>query len=233
MVPIQNAQDEIIKRGSSSCLISGGCNLGGKVELDQHVQLIKEIKKEHRINMHVGFLEDNDINQTVELADVVSLDIPVSDRVISEVYGLKLTRQDYIEIYKKLKDKVNTVPHVCIGLEESGVNSELLVLDILAEIKPEILSFIVFTPTPNTKFKNKNPPGIDNVLAVIAAARLKLPNTKLILGCMRPRGVYRETLDSMAIAAGLNGVVMPSKSGVLKAEECKLEVIWKEECCSL
>ena len=233
MVPIQNAQDEIIKKGSSSCLVSGGCNLGGKVEFNQHAQLIKQIRKEHRINMHVGFLEDNDINQVVELADVISLDIPVSDRVISEVYGLDLARRDYLEVYKKLKDKVKTVPHVCIGLEDNGVNSELSVLDILAEIEPEILVFIVFTPTPNTKFESKNPPDIENVLAVIVAARLKLPNTKLILGCMRPRGIYRETLDSMAIAAGLNGVVMPSKSAVSKAEEYGFEVIWKEECCSL
>jgi uncharacterized radical SAM superfamily protein len=233
MVSIEKAADEIGRKGSRSCLVSGGCNLHGKLDFYRYFEQIEQLKRKTRINMHVGIVEDSDADKIAELADVVSIDIPVSDRVIRNVYGLELTREHYIEAYKSLRSKVKTVPHICLGLDEDNINAEISTLDILAELEPKLLSFIIFTPTRGTRFVNRESPDICNVLKVISEARIKLPTAELVLGCMRPGGRYREILDGLALLTGLNGIVMPSKSAVSMAEDLELVPVWKEECCSL
>jgi len=232
MIPIENAKRFVEKKAPKSCLISGGCNTEGEVDFYNKKEIIKEIKRECRINLHTGFVDDNTLSRVEEIADVVSFDIPASDSVINNVYGLKYHVGDYINAYKKLKARIKTVPHLCIGLQE-GVESEIEIIRELKEINPEALSLIIFIPTCNTRFEKRNPPDIDDALKVIKFAREQLENTKLMLGCMRPRGEYRDKLDQDAVQAGIDGIVMPAKSAVIKAEELGLKVIWKEECCSL
>lgn len=231
MVPIGDAMQEAVKIRASSCLISGGCGSNGKVEFSCSTDKIRELKGIYKINLHAGLLKDADLEEIFQLADAVSLDMPASDRIIREVYGLRFSTDDYIDMYLRLREKVKVIPHICIGLDE-GIDSELSILEVLPEINPENLCFIVFIPTSNTRFENRRPPEIFSVIKVLASARLRLPNANIVLGCMRPGGVYRRTLDNLAIVSGINGLVMPAQSAVTQAGLMGIEMVWKEECCA-
>ena len=119
MVPIGQALKEAEKRQTSSCLVSGGCDKKGRVPIiDSKEEEAARLKNDYKINMHVGMLEDFEIDEVCKLADVISLDIPVSTSVIREVYGLNYERDDYINLYSKLRAKTKVVPHICVGLTD-------------------------------------------------------------------------------------------------------------------
>lgn len=233
MVPIEKAHLEVRRRGVTSCLISGGCDINGKVDFNWCIDNIKELKGFYKVNMHTGMVTDADLEKITELADVVSMDIPVSDDVVKKVYGLKYKPEDYLEVYKKLKNKVKTIPHLCIGLDDKGIDSEISMIKTLAGIGTEVVCFLVFIPTRNTRFEKRKPPEILDVIKVLTEARLIMPDSKIILGCMRPGGNYRKTLDSLAVLAKVDGIVMPARTAVNTAEKLGLKIVWKEECCGL
>lgn len=230
MVKIDNFDKAVQGKKAGSCLVSGGCSTSGKVDFESHVDKIKELKRNFKINMHTGLLSENDFQQIQCLADVVSMDIPAGDSILKEVYGLDHTVGEYIDVYKRLKNIVKVVPHICVGLDR-GIDSEISILSTIAETPPEQLCIIVFKPTHGTKFERRNPPEIDDVIEVISHAKTMMPNTRVVLGCMRPGGTYRSSLDSLAVASGADGLVMPSKSAVDKAQDLGFEVTWKNECC--
>ena len=59
------------------------------------------------------------------------------------------------------------------------------------------------------------------------------PQVPLYLGCMRPGGRYRESLDQLALQAGINKIVQPVPALRQLASDLGLTVIRGEECCSL
>jgi uncharacterized radical SAM superfamily protein len=50
---------------------------------------------------------------------------------------------------------------------------------------------------------------------------------------MRPHGRYREELDILAVRAGLNHIVSPTRKATNEAQRRGLEVIRTRECCVL
>ncbi len=219
------------KRGVLSCLVSGGCDKYGRVNLESCWEKVYALKDRYRINIHTGMPKDEDIKRLYAIADVISMDIPVSDKVIKEVYGLDYTVEHYIEVFRKLSEGLKVVPHICLGLDDE-TEAELSIIEKLKEIGLRNLCFIIFTPTRNTRFENRPPPEGRRVFEVLAKARVIMPQTEIALGCMRPGGVYRETVDSLALAAGVNGIVMPHLSAQEKAKELGLRPLWHEECCA-
>ncbi|MDH4209704.1 MAG: hypothetical protein OEV76_12570, partial [Anaerolineae bacterium] len=61
----------------------------------------------------------------------------------------------------------------------------------------------------------------------------RFPSTPLHLGCMRPRGAYRDELDALAVQAGVNAIVSPSRAAVTLAEGLGLVAERSEECCAV
>lgn len=233
MVPIEEALKEAEKRKVSSCLISGGCDKKGRVPIGKpRAEEAAYLKKDYKINMHVGMLEDYDIDEVCRLADVISLDIPVSTKVIREVYGLDYERDDYINLYSKLRAKTKVVPHICLGLTDSPeLEDENILLEKLSEIKPDNLCYIIFTPVAGTLFENKKPPVAAKVQTIFKKTVEVLSETRIYLGCMRPGGKYRDEIDIAAVEAGLDGIVMPSKKAIERVKELGIESVWKQECC--
>ena len=106
-------------------------------------------------------------------------------------------------------------------------------MEALRSLNVPAIVFIVFTPTPGTRYAEKAPPGYDQVGDLIAEARLMFPKTPLMLGCLRPHGKYRGDLDCIAIKAGVNRIVKPAAPAVAYAKEMGLAVVRQEECCVL
>lgn len=233
MIPLNRWADQI-GEDISSCLISGGCELNGKVPLLRYLPVIKEIKNSSRkINLHVGLLDDDEIAQICQAADVVSFDFVGDTETITEVYGHGKTVEDYTRVYLSLRKKVKVLPHICIGLRGGLISGEYRALELLAELGAEGIVFLVFTPTKGTRYADRQPPDIEDVVRVLYEARKKFPQIPIHLGCMRPIGKYRLVLDELALRCGINKIVKPTRKAVALANELGLEINYGEECCVL
>jgi hypothetical protein len=95
------------------------------------------------------------------------------------------------------------------------------------------LVILVFIPTPGTRYADRQPPAVSAVAELLAEARLRFPDKPLYLGCMRPKGSYRNELDPLAVRAGFNVIVSPARPARQQAAELGLAVRQIRECCVL
>lgn len=221
-----------VKR-AKSCLISGGCDARGKVPFQKQVPMLKELKQGRKLNFHVGLVDEADADRLKGLADVVSFDFVVDDETIKEVFGLERKAEDYVNSYRLLRQRVKVLPHICIGLKGGSLAGEYRALDVLRQEGIDGLVFIVFIPTPGTRYAEKSPPPLEEVIRLLATARALFPDSPIFLGCMRPKGRYRQELDLAAVRCGVNKIVVPTRSAVELARESGLKVTFGEECCVL
>ncbi len=216
-----------------SALISGGCTIEGKVPFSQQLDFLHKLKQDVRLNFHVGLLDADEILQLKDLANVVSFDFVADPETIQEVYGLKRGLEDYSRVYKALREVLPVMPHLTLGLRGGQWGGEEKALDALKELGLDGLIFNVFIPTPGTRYALKQPLPVEEVIRFLAEARMRFPDIPLALGCMRPKGKYRQILDEAAVALGLNRLVMPTPGARRLAGELGLRVIRGEECCAL
>ncbi len=216
-----------------SALISGGCTVDGKVPFTRQLDFLHKLKQDVHLNFHVGLLDNDEILLLKDLANVVSFDFVADSETIEEVYGLKKGPEDYSRVYKALRDVVPVMPHLTLGLKGGQWGGEEKALDALEELGLDGLIFNVFIPTPGTRYAQKPPLPIVEVIHFLARARIRFPDLPLALGCMRPKGKYRQILDEAAVALGINRLVMPTPGARRLASELGLQVIRGEECCAL
>jgi uncharacterized radical SAM superfamily protein len=229
MTPIWSAQVQ----GATSCLISGGCDLSGKVPVTRDLAKVEALRSGRVMNWHVGLIERDEAEAIAPYVDVISFDFVGDDETIKEVYGLERRVEEYVKSYELLRGYFPLIPHITVGLKGGEIAGEYRALEILEGLRLEGLILIVFTPTPGTRYADREPPELKEVIALIAEARLRFPTAPLYLGCMRPRGGYRHLLDPWALRAGVNGIVSPASEAVVLAEELGLKVIRREECCAV
>lgn len=236
MFPIQALTDKNTALGSfKSALISGGCTLDGKVPFASHLEVLKEIKRKTgiRLNFHTGLIEETEVHLLAGLADIVSFDFVADQETIREVYGLKRTPKDYMRTYLALRQVVPVMPHLTIGSKGGEWGGEEQALENLAEMGLDGLTFLVFMPTAGTRYADRHPPDLEELVRFLTRARLRFPHIPLALGCMRPGGQYRQRLDEAAVALGLNRVVIPAPKARELTARLGLVVKRGEECCAL
>jgi uncharacterized radical SAM superfamily protein len=219
--------------GATSALISGGCDLQGRVPVTEHLERIAAIREGRRLNWHVGLIDEEAMRAISPYVDAISFDMVGDADTIREVYGLDTTAQDYVRVYRMLREHVPVIPHITVGLRGGQLGHERPAMDLLADAGLESLVLIVFIPTPGTTYADRTPPGVDEVGLLLAEARQRFPEVDLQLGCMRPRRSYRARLDPLAVQAGVNGIVSPAREGVAEAAARGLRVIETRECCVL
>jgi len=229
MRPIWEAEPD----ASSSCLISGGCDPSGRVPVLAHAEAVRAWRQGRRMNWHVGFCSEEEIAAIAPLVDVVSFDFVGDDATIREVYGLERTVQDYVDTYRLLRRHARTLPHVTIGLRGGVLGHELPALERLQELGVDGLVLLVFIPTPGTRYADRRPPSPEAAAELLAEARLRFPDVPLYLGCMRPKGIHRDRLDELAVRAGVDVIVSPSRRALQVAAELGLETRTMRECCVL
>jgi uncharacterized radical SAM superfamily protein len=222
------------RRPPASYLISGGCDRAGRVPLDTCLPAIEALKATGaRLNFHTGLVDEGGAKLAGRLADRVSFDMVGDDATIREVYGLGRTLDDYVAGYRALRRHARVMPHVCLGLRGGEWSGEENALRALEREGLDGLVFIVFIPTPGTRYAGRKPPPADEVASFIAQARLHFSGLPIYLGCMRPGGAYRAALDPLALRAGVNAIVQPARTAVALASALGLTVERGEECCAL
>ncbi len=220
-------------RSSRSYLISGGCDSRGVVPLAAHREAIAELARHHRLVLHVGLMPPLELASMDLPVAAVSLDIVGDRETALEVYGLDVPLATYIAQFEALSEIAPVVPHITIGLHAGQIRGEYEVIRALLPLAPERVVFLVLIPTAGTRYASCLPPSPEQVASVLATARCLLPDTRLYLGCMRPPGRYRQTLDVLAIAAGVNAIVNPTRAAERAVEEAGLSTTLGDECCAL
>lgn len=241
MIPATSPDDlmaiaeALAERGARGFLLSGGVDNEGKVALAEFVPAIREIKSstDLRINAHIGLTPRKELEALVESGiDSFSVDIYGSDETIHEVLGLKASADDYFEVVESLQGLGASVsPHVCVGIHGGQLKGEFNAIARLKKLEPRVLILISLIPTNGTEYGNVEPPGKEVMLSVVRKARNELPNTKLLLGCMRSKSDRSWEFD--LVDAGLDGIVLPAVSTVEKLKAARYSVKKRAECCAL
>ncbi|MBN1661668.1 MAG: radical SAM protein [Anaerolineae bacterium] len=216
---------------ADSVLLSGGCDSRGRVPVLAHGQHVRAWRTGRLMNWHVGFVSEAEMAAIAPLVDVISFDFVGDDETAREVYGLDVSVDDYEATYRLLRRYARTIPHVTIGLRGGVLGHELPALERLQALGVDGLVLLVFMPTPGTRYASRQPPAPDLVAGVAAEARQRFPAVPIYLGCMRPKGAYREVVDPLAVRAGLNVIVSPSRAARRAAQELGLTARKMRRCC--
>ncbi|MFA6991968.1 MAG: radical SAM protein, partial [Candidatus Gracilibacteria bacterium] len=218
-----------------SFLISGGLKKDGNSFILDKKKELTDLKKKgnYRFNSHIGFVNPDELNEIVKVVDYVSFDFVSDSKVIKKVYNLDKDSKEYVEQYKLLASKIDTFPHITIGLDEGKIHWEYDAIDILHKLGAKKLVLNVLIPTKNTEFENVKPSDLDEVQKVIKYARMVFKDGTLIIGCMRPGGEYRSKLDQIAVKEGIDRIVKPTPEARKLAEKMGLNISYLYECCVL
>jgi len=203
------------------------------VPVTRYLERVKQMRPGRIMNWHVGLIDQAEAEIIAPCVDIISFDFVGDDDTIREVYGLERGVEDYVATYELLRSYATVLPHITVGLKGGRIAGEYRALDILEELGAEGLTFIVFIPTPGTRYAQREPPQVEEVVELLVEARLRFPTVPIHLGCMRPHGEYRDRLDPLAVRAGVNTIVSPARAAVTLARELGLDVDRREECCAV
>jgi len=228
--------EALAERGANGFLLSGGADPNGRVPVSDFLPAIREIKSttDLKINAHIGLTPRTEIDNLVKSGiDSFSVDLYGSDETIHEVLGLNARASDYLKIVEDLRDAGAPViaPHICIGIHGGCLKGEFRAIENLRKISPTELVLISLIPTKGTAFQGVPAPSEEMMISVIRQARASLPDTRLLLGCMRSK--KNRTSEFDLIAAGLDGIVLPSASTIERLKEEGFSTKKRSVCCSI
>jgi len=171
-----------------SFLISGGCDLEGKVPID--IGLLRKLKaKNKKINVHPGLVDEHRAMMFGRYADVVCFDFVSDSSVINSIYNLRKTEQDFINSYLFLKRHTRVVPHIMIGF-----GNEIRSLSILKKLGASEICIIILMKHKRIR-NNLEEPTVNCVENILKRARGMFDI--IHLGCMRPLDRKKE-IDPIA-----------------------------------
>jgi hypothetical protein len=223
-------------RGAIGCLISGGCLPDGSVPLDRFVDAISKIKRDLELTIvaHTGVIDLSLARRLKEAGvDAALIDVIGSDETIREIYQLKATVEDYDRSLRALHEsEISLVPHVLVGLHHGKLKGEFQALKMISKYLPSAVIIIAFMPIRGTLMEKVRPPAPEDIAKVLVTARLMMPQTPIVLGCMRPRGEHRRKTDTLAVEAGVNAIAFPAEEALHLAESMGLEITFSSLCCS-
>jgi len=227
---------DIKAKGGLGCLISGGCLPDGSVPLDKFVDAIAEVKKTLGLTVvvHTGVIDAGLAGRLADAGvDAALIDIIGSDETIREVYQLNVSVADYDRSLRVLHESgIPLVPHVLVGLHYGKLKGEFEALEMIAKYSPSAVIVIALMPIHGTMMEIATPPKPEDVARVLVAARLKLPKTPLVLGCMRPKGKHKTETDMLAVKTGVNAIAFPAEQAIKLADSIRVETSFSSLCCS-
>ena len=223
-------------KGAIGCLISGGCLPDGSVPLGRFGEAIAKIKRDLALTVvvHTGVVDLTMARRLKDAGvDAALIDIIGSEETIREIYQLEVKVEDYDRSLKALHESgIPLVPHVLVGLHYGELKGELQALKMISKYTPSAVIIIALMPIKSTPMEKANPPLPEEIVKVLTAARLLMPQTPIVLGCMRPKGKHRTKTDTLALKAGVNAIAFPAKEAIQLAESMKLEITFSSLCCS-
>jgi uncharacterized radical SAM superfamily protein len=236
MTPAEKPRDlwriatRLQESGGTGLLLSGGCDERGRVPMGDFAGTLKRIKRETEllINVHPGFVTSAEAEMLRGAGvDTVSIDVVGSDETLRDVYHLDRSTADVERSLRNLREaSVPLTPHICVGVHGGLMKGEMRALEMVSESDPKALVITSLLPVRGTPFE-ANRTADEDVVGFFLEARRALPNTRIVLGCMRPRNV--SSLDEALLREGIDGIAVPLPSTLRNGSSNPI----KRVCCSL
>ncbi len=222
--------------GAIGCLISGGCLPDGSVPIEGFIDTIAEVKEKLGLTIvtHTGVIDFSTATRLKDAGvDAALIDVIGSDETIRKVYHLDVCVEDFNRSLRAFHESgIPFVPHVLVGLHYGKLRGELNALKMISRYSPSAVITIAFMPIRGTIMEKVSPPEPEDIFRVLVSARLLMPQTPLVLGCMRPKGEHRKRTDVLALSAGVDAIAFPAEEAIRMAESINLELSFSSLCCS-
>ena len=218
-------------------LLSGGSNRRNEIRYTRFYPVIEKLKRDFpqlRVAIHTA-LTDVAGAKEMEAAgvDTAMLDVIGAQETIREVYHLDRPVDDFEETLAAIcSTSMQVSPHIVIGLHYGRILGEENALDIIARHNTQALVLVVIMPfyaKPGTFVT----PSTTDVGRVFMAARQRLPDRQVLLGCARPPGMHKRVTDAYAVMAGLDGIAFPADGAVSVADAIGRPFHQAHACCSI
>lgn len=212
--------------GAEGFLLSGGCDVRGRVPLEPFLAAVREIKDTTAltVNVHPGLVDAEAAAPLLASgADLFSVDVLQDLRTIAGRLHLAASPGDYRRTLELLAPG-RVVPHVCVGLQSE--EGERDTLDLLSASRIGALVVLgLMAPLPGGEEASTQ-----RLIGFVRRA-VREVDAPVLLGCMRPRG--RAEAEIEIIKAGVAGVVNPSPAAAEWARSHGYEVIERRACCAV
>jgi len=245
MIPATNPEeldrrvrDMVMLQDLKGFLVSGGSNKRNEVPYDRYYPVIEKLKRDFpylQIAMHSALMGEAKA-KTMEAAgvDVVMTDVIGHQDTIRDVYHLDRSIDDYEETLRALRTtKMSVVPHIIIGLHYGRMLGETNALEMIARHNVDSLVLVVVMPFYAPKDRPFAIVDTSEIGDFFLAARRKLPDRRVQLGCARPAGLHKVVTDAYAVMAGLDGIAFPADGAVAMARAIGRPVDQQHACCSM
>ncbi len=242
LVPAKTSEDlekkalQLYKQGAKGLLLTGGCDLQGKVPLKSLTPAIKKIKE--RIDLiliaHTGFISGDEAKELKNSGlDGIGFDVIGDMSTAKEVYGLEVSEKDYVESLRAIESSgLMVFPHVCVGLHFGELKGEYHALEIIRAINPCAIIITGLMPVLGTPMENIKPKIVDFEKVIKKAIKM-FPTTPVVLGCAHSTGKDRAEIEMIALKSGVSGIALPTLKTVNFAKENGYEINYYGTCCGL
>jgi lipoyl synthase len=232
----RKVRDLVMLQDLRGFLLSGGSNRRDEVRYERFYPTIAALKRDFpylRIAAHTALMDRARAQSMAEAGiDVAMLDVIGAAETIREVYHLDRPVGDFEETLAALcGTAMEVVPHIVIGLHYGRLLGEERALEIVARYPVAALVLVVVMPfyaAPERPFAVPSP---EAAAEVFLAARRRLRDVPVQLGCARPAGRHKLLTDAYAVMAGLDGIAFPGDGILALAGAVGRPVEQLHACC--
>lgn len=233
----RKVREMIVSQDLQGFLLSGGSNRRNEIRYERYYPAIERLKRDHpqlRIAIHSALLDAPRARAMADAGvDTAMMDVIGAQETIRDVYHLERPVADFESTLDALcATTMEVVPHIVIGLHYGRILGEPAALDIVSRHRVHSLVLVVIMPfyaRPGT-FAT---PDTSDVGRIFLAARSRIPDQEVLLGCARPPGMHRRVIDAYAVMAGLDGIAFPADGAVAVAQAIGRPAEQQHACCSM
>lgn len=218
-------------------LLSGGSNRRNEIAYERFLPAIERLKRDlpHlRIAIHSALVDRRRARAFADAGiELAMLDVIGSEETIRDVYHLDRPVADFATSLAALCESgMQVVPHIVIGLHYGRMLGERKALEICASLPIDALVLVVVMPV-HARPGTFATPDVHEVAQFLFEARQRLPTVPVNLGCARPYGLYRRTLDAYAVMAGLDSIAFPAEGALALARAIGRPIVRSHACCAV
>jgi uncharacterized radical SAM superfamily protein len=223
--------------GLNGFLLSGGSNKRNEIPYARYLPVVAALKRDFpdlKIAVHSALLDERRA-KAMESAgvDTVMMDVIGAAETIEQVYKLDRPVDDFENTLAALcSTSMEVTPHIVIGLHYGRILGEANALDIVSRYPVTALVLVVIMPF-YAKPGSFVTPDTADVGRIFMAARERLEDRQVLLGCARPPGMHKRVTDAYAIMAGLDGIAFPADGAVSVAHTIGRPFEQAHSCCSI
>jgi hypothetical protein len=220
--------DEIVNSGGTGILVSGGCDVRGKVPLQKTEDAIRYAAgKGLKVNVHAGLIDQKEAERLVSAGVCAfSVDVHQDPDIIRNVLHLDADPSVYTDTVDNItKAGGRAVAHLTVGF---GTVDLVLSADLVKKKGLKDVILLALVPTKGTITENSL---VSEDAIVDSVKLLTAEGFSVTLGCMRPR--THRNLEIRCIQAGVRNIANPSRGTISWARDNGFRIVEKRTCCCI